>query len=104
LDEAFLRRFQINVQFAMPDEGDRQRIWRGMFPREASVAADVDFADIARSFDLSGGEIKNAALAAAFMAASQGSDITHAIVQRAAVREMMKAGRVVPDEILRRVS
>ena len=103
LDDAFLRRFQVNVQFPMPDENDRQRIWRGMFPRAASLAADVDLASIARSFDLSGGEIKNAALAAAFIAASKGSAITHAIIQRAAVRETAKAGRVVPEEILRQL-
>ena len=42
LDEAFLRRLQVVVEFPMPAEADRLRLWRKMFPPEAPLAADVD--------------------------------------------------------------
>jgi hypothetical protein len=48
------------------------RIWRATLPRQARLAPGVDFAELARTFELSGGHIRNAALRAAFFAASSG--------------------------------
>jgi SpoVK/Ycf46/Vps4 family AAA+-type ATPase len=97
LDEAFLRRFQVNLQFPMPGEPERLRIWRGMFPAAAPLEEDLDLGAVARAFELSGGEIRNAALAAAYLAAEEGGAVGQRHVERAARREMIKAGRVVSD-------
>src|SRR5258708_10476785 len=41
LDEAFLRRMQVVVEFPMPPCDDRVWIWPQSFPEKAPVAADV---------------------------------------------------------------
>jgi len=98
LDDAFLRRFHVNLQFPLPDEPHRLLIWRGMVPQQATLADDVDLSAVAAGFELSGGEIRNAMLAAAYMAAGDGGLITQRHVRQAAAREMTKAGRVVGEE------
>lgn len=94
LDEAFVRRFHVIADFPMPGPAERVRIWAGMFPPEAATAG-LDFAALAAGHELSGGEIKNAALAAAYAAAAAGTPIGMAHVARAIRREQIKAGRVV---------
>ena len=93
LDEAFLRRLQVVAEFPMPAEADRLRLWRKMFPPEAPLAAEVDFEALAREVRLSGGNIRNIALAAAFAAAGEGRPIGIADLWLAAAREHRKLGR-----------
>jgi len=93
MDEAFLRRLAFVVQFPMPDEPERLRIWNGVFPAATPQDADVDFAFMARQFKLSGGNIKNVALAAAFLAASDGSVVSMVHLVRATRRELAKMGK-----------
>jgi hypothetical protein len=95
MDDAFVRRFHIIAHFPMPTEPDRLRIWTGMFPKDAALAPDVDLGRLARDFELSGGEIKNAALAAAYLAADESKPIGMSHLRHAIRREMVKAGRVV---------
>jgi SpoVK/Ycf46/Vps4 family AAA+-type ATPase len=93
LDEAFLRRLQAVVEFPMPAEADRLRLWRKMFPSEAPLARDVDFGALAREVRLAGGNIRNIALAGAFAAAAEGRPIGIADLWLAAGREHRKLGR-----------
>jgi AAA+ superfamily predicted ATPase len=93
LDAAFARRMHFTVEFPFPDEEHRLRIWRGIFPPEAPLAGDVDIAALARSFKLSGGNIKNVAVAAAFLAAAESKPIGMAQLLRAAKREFQKVGQ-----------
>jgi hypothetical protein len=95
MDEAFVRRLHVVVDFPMPSEADRLRIWKGMLPPEAARGADVDLGALARAAELSGGEIKNAALAAAYLAAAEGAPIGMAHLTRAVRRELLKSGKVV---------
>jgi len=101
LDEAFARRMHFTVEFPFPDEEYRYRIWRGIFPPEAPLADDVDFATLARSFKLSGGNIKNIALAAAFLAADEGQPISMKHLLQAAKREFQKVGRAWEETAVR---
>ena len=75
LDDSFVRRLAFTVHFPFPGEEDRLRIWRGIWPNVRPdvklLAADVDVAFLAHQFKLSGGNIKNIALAAAFLAAAE---------------------------------
>jgi SpoVK/Ycf46/Vps4 family AAA+-type ATPase len=95
LDEAFLRRFYFIVDFPVPEQADRLRIWQGMLPKACERDADVDCAALARDFEITGGEIKNAALAAAFMAAGEGVPVGNVHLRAAVRREMAKSGKVV---------
>lgn len=93
MDDAFLRRLQVVVEFPFPDEAQRRRIWEVTFPPEAPLADSVDFAALARSVRLPGGNIRNIALAAAFYAAAENSRIGMTHLVRAARREHDKLSR-----------
>lgn len=96
LDEAFTRRFHLILDFPMPEESDRLRIWKSVFPPEVAVDP-AELATLAREYETSGGEIKNAALAAAYMAASEDRPLSAAHLRRAVTREMIKGGKVVDN-------
>lgn len=95
MDEAFTRRFHFSIDFPMPDEVHRLKIWAGMFPAEVLQDGDIDLAALAKSFETSGGEIKNAALSAAFMAAGERKAISTSYLKQAVKREFQKSGKVL---------
>jgi hypothetical protein len=95
MDDAFVRRLHVTVDFPFPEEDDRLRIWRKVFPREAPLAEDVDLPFLARQFKLTGGNIRNIALLAAFLAAEEGAVIGMDQVIRAIRREYQKIGKLV---------
>jgi hypothetical protein len=97
LDDAFTRRLAFTVHFPFPDEASRRRIWAGIWPEATPRAADVDADVLARTYRLSGGHIRNAALAAAFLAAADGGVVTMAHVTAAVRREHQKLGKVVAE-------
>lgn len=87
LDPAFLRRFHLRLDYERPNAATRARIWRQLLPADAPIAKDVDVTRLGRAFELTGGDIRNAVLAAALEAASapQGERvITSAMLERAA--------------------
>ena len=95
LDSAFVRRLRFIVDFPFPDAAHRRRIWESVFPAQADLRG-VDFAWLAR-FEIPGGHIRNIALAAAFLAASEGVPIGMLHVMRAARREYAKMDRIVQE-------
>jgi hypothetical protein len=97
LDEAFLRRLHFVIDFPMPEEDDRRRIWKSTMPAAMPLNEDVDMPFLARQFKLSGGNIRNIVLAAAFLAATDGSAVTMRHLIRAVRREYQKLGRMVTD-------
>jgi hypothetical protein len=89
LDAAFTRRIQIRVDFPAPDEAARFAIWRALLKSPAPISDDVDLAFLARGFDLTGAEIKNIVLAAAFLAAAEGAgEADEAIAMRHVIRAL----------------
>lgn len=94
MDEAFVRRLQIVVEFPLPAEADRRQMWSKIWPKATPLGADIDFDGLAR-FELAGGSIKNIALAAAFLAAADDSVVTMAHLLRATHREFQKMGRIL---------
>jgi ATPase family associated with various cellular activities (AAA) len=94
MDDAFLRRLDVVVEFPFPDEADRRRIWHGVMPAQAPVAPDVDLDFLADRFKLSGGGIRNCALAAAFLAADDGGRVEMRHLVRAVALEYRKLGRL----------
>jgi hypothetical protein len=93
IDEAFVRRLQAIVEFPFPDEEYRRRIWESVFPREAPLDEDVRFDLLAREVRLTGGNIKNMALAASFYAAADGGVVHLSHLVHAAFREHQKMAR-----------
>jgi SpoVK/Ycf46/Vps4 family AAA+-type ATPase len=93
MDDAFVRRLAFTVLFPFPDVADRRRIWDGVWPPETPLADDLDFDDLAKRFKLTGGNIKNIALAAAFLAASDGGVVTMDHLFHATRREFEKMGK-----------
>ena len=94
IDQAFSRRMHYVVEFPLPAEPQRDQLWRGMFPPDAPLAADVDFTFLARQFPISGGDIKNVVLAAAFLAAQDGQVITMRHLIDAMRQQSIKRGKV----------
>ena len=95
IDEAFRRRLSFRIEFPVPEADERARIWRATLPAKARVASNVNFAELAEAYEMTGGYIRNAALRAAFFAASAGSDIKTSHLRRAANLEMASMGKVV---------
>ena len=97
LDEAFLRRMHFVIDFPMPEEPYRLRIWKQTMPQEVPLADDVDFAFLARQFRISGGNIRNIVLASAFLAAHDGGPLAMRHLIQATRREFQKLGRMVTE-------
>jgi SpoVK/Ycf46/Vps4 family AAA+-type ATPase len=93
IDEAFTRRLHFRVEFPFPTAPERERIWRGMFPPQAPLDPQVDFAFLAGQFELSGGNIRNCVLAAAFLAAEARQAIGMVHLVEGIARELTKLGR-----------
>jgi SpoVK/Ycf46/Vps4 family AAA+-type ATPase len=93
MDEAFARRFSHVVLFSLPDAGLRRELWSRAWPLQAPLASDVDLDAIACSFELSGGNIRNAAVAAAYLAAADNGPIAQRHLLRAIACEIEKSGR-----------
>jgi SpoVK/Ycf46/Vps4 family AAA+-type ATPase len=98
LDDAFIRRLAFSVHFPFPDAEHRARIWRGIWPAETPIDQSIDAAKLGRLLALSGGNIRNIALAAAFFAAERDARVEIADVVDAAAREYQKLGTTLAPE------
>jgi SpoVK/Ycf46/Vps4 family AAA+-type ATPase len=94
LDEAFARRLDVLADFPQPDEEQRLALWRHCLRSEAPIADDLDLAFCAKAFELSGGNIRNIVVTAAFLAAGDGTPVTMAHLIKAVQREYKKLGRL----------
>jgi hypothetical protein len=94
IDEAFARRIRFLVDFPFPDAERRQQIWRTHFPAEAPTSREIDYAWLGEQLQITGGNIKNIALNAAFLAAADGGEIAMDHVLRGAKREFEKIGKL----------
>jgi hypothetical protein len=95
LDRAFLRRLRFVIDFPFPDADARARIWQNAFPKEAPVGK-LDYEFLAR-LEIAGGNIRNIALGAAFLAAADGSGIDERHVMHAVRREYAKIQKLVTE-------
>jgi hypothetical protein len=95
LDPAFLRRLRFVIQFPFPDFPDRVEIWRRVFT-SVMPAAGLDPTRLAR-LNVPGGNIRNIALHAAFLAADAGESVRMSHLLRAARIEYAKLERPLTD-------
>jgi AAA+ superfamily predicted ATPase len=92
IDDAFFRRMQATIEFPLPDAEHRFRIWKQHIPPRADLSPDVDFSFLAERFAVTGGNIRNIVLNAAFLAAEQRQSIGMAHFVKATRREYDKIG------------
>ena len=97
MDEAFMRRMHFTVEFPYPEEDARRRIWEIVLPDEAPLAPDIDFGLLAERYRLTGGNIRNVALTAAFLAARDSEVIGMDHLLWATRREFQKMGRLAAE-------
>jgi hypothetical protein len=96
IDPAFLRRLEFVVDFDEPSGSEREALWRCHLPPGAPLADDVDLKELAALYPIVGGLIRNASVAAAFLAASANSAITRNHLVGAVRREYEKAAKSFP--------
>jgi hypothetical protein len=97
LDRAFLRRLRFLLDFPFPDAPSRRRIWEKVFPAGVPLA-ELDYQALGR-LEIPGGNIRNIALNAAFLAAGEGEPVAMRHVMHAARREYGKIDKMlVPAE------
>jgi SpoVK/Ycf46/Vps4 family AAA+-type ATPase len=93
LDPAFLRRIRFVVTFPFPDAALRARIWEHIFPPDTPTQG-LDLNKLAR-LNVTGGNIRNIALNAAFLAADEGEPVRMNHLLRTARSECAKMEKPV---------
>lgn len=95
LDTAFLRRIRFIVRFPFPDATQRAEIWQRIFPSQTPTQ-DLDVKKLAK-LNVAGGNIRNIALNAAFLAADAGEPVGMKHLLQSAQSEYLKLERPLTD-------
>jgi len=95
LDSAFHRRLRFVVNFPFPGRGEREAIWRSIFPA-ATPRGSLDYTKLAQ-LQATGGNIRNIALGAAFGAAEEGCAVQMHHILSAAQVEAGKRERALSE-------
>ena len=102
IDQAFVRRIHVWVRFSPPQAAERLQIWHRSVPATAP-RGEIDWDGLAEGLELSGSQIRNIAVRAAFLAAEAGTELGIEHLLEAARREMNKAGLTFPEGLLARL-
>lgn len=95
IDQAFARRFQSMIPFALPKADARFALWKQAFSETDLLAPDVDLRALAEQHELSGGAIVNAARYGHLARLRAGADtVTFADLQAGIARELHKSGKI----------
>ncbi len=93
IDEAFKRRLQYVVEFTTPDAKLRAEMWMRAFPKKCPLENNIDWTFLAEQFELTGSNIKNIAVNAAFFAASEAKTVGMHYIVKALRNEYQKSGK-----------
>jgi ATPase family protein associated with various cellular activities (AAA)/winged helix domain-containing protein len=99
LDKAFQRRLRFSVTFPFPDVAQREAIWSRIFPSRTPTEG-LEPQRLAQ-LNMAGGNIRNIALNAAFLAAAKEQPVRMAHVLEAARLEAQKIERPIADAEIR---
>jgi hypothetical protein len=99
MDASFERRLRFTVNFPFPDAAQREKIWRRVFP-EATPTGGLDTKKLSQ-LNVAGGNIRNIALNAAFLAAHAGTPVGMAHLAEAAKLEAQKIERPLSSAEIR---
>jgi hypothetical protein len=96
IDDAFARRFQSMVHFALPDAEQRAALWRKALGPQLQLAPEVDLDALAAEFEISGGAVANVVRYAALMALRRDSrQVRLADLRHGIRRELRKEGKAI---------
>jgi ATPase family associated with various cellular activities (AAA) len=96
IDPAFLRRLEFVIDFDEPSAAERESLWRCHLPQTAPLSDDVNLKELATLYPIVGGLIRNASVAAGFLAAAEETPITRNHLIGAIRREYEKSGKAFP--------
>jgi len=82
LDEAFTRRLRFIIEFSLPTKEERCRMWEHILPINTAICQELDLDFLADRFELTGADIRNIALRAAFLAAGDEKQEKKAIAMK----------------------
>ncbi|KAH9586287.1 ATPase [Trypanosoma melophagium] len=82
IDEAMNRRISLMVEFRFPDQEMREKIWKAHLPRNLALHEDVSIPILALNYELSGGLIRNATIAAINNAVAREKSTTPTLCMR----------------------
>src|SRR5262249_31145819 len=95
MDVAFQRRIRFRINFPAPGVEERERLWKSMLPAEAAVAGEIEWAALARDFNMAGGPSKHAVVHAALHPVADGVPISGELLRLGARLEYEELGRLV---------
>lgn len=95
IDEAFLRRFEVSIQFAIPDIPTRVLLWKTIFSEEYKVSEDL-IQNLATTYKISGGSLVNILRFVALHKQKNNNEISLAIILEGIRREYHKMGQTMP--------
>lgn len=94
IDDAFSRRFQSIIDFPMPKQPERLKIWQNTFSKNTPLAADVDLELISENFEITGGSIINVVRYCSLLAITRKNHTIHqADITEGIRREFLKEGK-----------
>lgn len=96
-DEAYKRRLKLVVDFPVPQEEDRRKLWHSMLPA-GLPCGEIDFDFLASHYELTGSNIRNIILYAAFLAAAKEKAMDMEEIIPALANEYGKNGKVFTRE------
>jgi len=96
LDEAFIRRLDVIVDFPIPEPSLRRALWDRCLGPSIPRADGLDL-DFCARFELAGGSIRSCVITAAYRVAESGEPVSTADLVGAIRQEYRKLGRLVLD-------
>ncbi|MCP4403241.1 MAG: ATP-binding protein [bacterium] len=103
LDEAFLRRLRYIVDFPLPGEEERKKIWRQVIPKTVDTSG-IDFAFLAKQFPLAGGHIRSIVFNACLQSANNSTPYPGNLKGRLTMEQVIIAVKREYDKLNRSVS
>jgi hypothetical protein len=97
VDDAFTRRLDAIIDYPIPEEDDRRKLWQRHLPATLPQADDIDVDFLAKAFKLAGGNIRNVCVTAAFLAAEEQVAVSMSHLIRGTQREYRKMGRLTVE-------
>lgn len=91
IDDAFIRRFQLMINFPMPDKTIREKLWTNMLDDTFELCPDLNLAQIAEDFEIAGGSMKNVFRGVVLVVADR--EESEQIITTEDVREMIQLGQ-----------
>ncbi len=95
IDAAFVRRFQIITEFALPDKSQRKLIWEKLFSEldQKTIVSKIEWEEISKT-ELSGGGITNVVNYARLKANYLKEEIRFPLIREGIIRELRKENRL----------